>query len=163
MIRFVAAVLAAAAATACGTSSERLSDDEQTPAVAQATIAQTEQCPPDWPGPWTACDEAGWVRQIAERAGYRVVGDTGSALLAQGGGQGFYIWATDEIQGSRATPVLGTVAGVRVYGEKSLHRSWAAQGFVFWLEGGPFSDSRLPDLADMYSLVRASLELPAPA
>jgi len=48
----------------------------------------------DWPGPWTVCPQADWVRRVAAAAGYRTVGETGSALIAKGRGDNFYIWAT---------------------------------------------------------------------
>ena len=50
-------------------------------------------CPREnWPGPWVACAEADWVRRVVESGGYRVVGETGSAIVAGGKGQSFYAW-----------------------------------------------------------------------
>ena len=48
------------------------------------------------------------------------------------------------------------IEGVTVYGDESLWRWWVAGGFVVWLQAGPYEDSRLPPLAEMDSLVRAS-------
>jgi hypothetical protein len=119
------------------------------------------ECPPTWPGPWTVCPEARWVQQVAEHAGYHVVDDTGSALVAQGGGWSFYVWATDESPGAFQTQPIGRIEGVDLYGDET-RLAWAAQGFVFWLEAGPHGDSQSPPLAEMDSLVRASKEIPPP-
>jgi hypothetical protein len=127
-----------------------------------------EECPPNWPGPWTACPEAQWVRDVAERGGYRIVGETGSALVAQGGGRSFHIWATELTEPLRTVArkekwrEFGTVEGVPVYGDEALWRWWAAQGFAFWLQAGPRVDAELPTLGEMASLIRASKELAPP-
>jgi hypothetical protein len=123
-----------------------------------------------WPGPWTACPQANWVREVAERAGYRVTGETGSALMAQGNGRSFYIWATERAAGqdlsdgptARKDP-LGEVEGVAVYGDESLWRWWTANGFVFWLQAGPYASSQIPRLKEMQSLVQASTALSPPS
>ena len=126
------------------------------------------RCPTDWPGPWTACPEAAWVRLVAVRAGFRIVDETGSALVAQGRGRSFYLWATEidrsvgRIADDGGWLLLGRRAGVRVYGDGALWRLWSAQGFVFWLQAGPLATSRLPDLDDLEPLVRASMELSPP-
>jgi hypothetical protein len=125
---------------------------------------------PNWPGPWTACPEADWVREIAERAGFRVTGETGSALIAQGKGRSFYIWATEVASRDEFEKVatreewrsLGAVAGVDVYGDQHLWRWWVANDFVFWLQAGPKGDSQIPAMKEMGSLVRASETLLPP-
>jgi hypothetical protein len=117
------------------------------------------ECEGEWPGPWTACPRAGWVREVAERAGYRVMGETGSALVAQGKGRSFYIWATDQAAGqdlnegptARRGP-LGEVEGVSVYGDERLWRWWTANGFVLWFQAGPYRTSQIPRLNEMKSL-----------
>jgi hypothetical protein len=171
--RLVLAVLATAAATACGTSQEPPSGRDEIPAVAEAATGETtpspQECPPNWPGPWTACPEARWVRQVAERAGYRVVAETGSALVAEGEGRSFYIWAT-ELAGKELSATakreewhpLGVVEGVEVFGDEREWRWWSAQGFVFWLHAGPLEDATIPELREMAALVRTSQELPPP-
>jgi len=128
------------------------------------------QCPADWPGPWTACPEAEWVRQLAEHAGYRVVGKSGSALIARGNGRSFYIWATEGTpKGLRRAAkreswqALGTVEGVKVYGAERLWRWWmVAEDFVLWLQAGPYMNSELPSLEEMELLVRAGKTVPPP-
>jgi hypothetical protein len=126
-----------------------------------------EKCPSNWPGPWTACPEAAWVRLIAGSAGYAITGETGSALVAEGRGHGFYIWATKTADERPAATTaeewnrLGTVEGVEVF-DDGVRRRWVAQGFVFWLEAGPSADSALPPLGEMQALVRLSLKLPPP-
>ena len=129
-------------------------------------------CPPNWPGPWTVCPEARWVGRVAERAGYRIVDETGSALVVEGQGRGFYIHATRmprmteqsfaaTSRRGRLSPA-GTVEGVEIFGYESQRRSWLAQQFVFWITPGPPAAARLPAVAEMGGLVRASLDLPAP-
>jgi hypothetical protein len=159
-MRGVVIVLAtlALAASACGGSNESPVQNDV-----------PSRCPPDWPGPWTACPEADWVRRVAERAGYRVVGETGSALVAQGKGQSFYVWATEMAASSIAEPAraegwrrLGVVERVDVYGDDELWRWWEAQRFVFRLQAGPRGGARVPSLAEMAPLVRASEEVRRP-
>jgi hypothetical protein len=106
---------------------------------------------------------------VAELGGYRITGETGSALTAAGRGSGFYIWATEgtKMQVTQTADreewqSLGTVAGVRVYGDESLWRWWVVDGFVLWLQAGPYSTSRVPPLDELESLVRASEAIPPP-
>jgi len=55
-----------------------------------------EDCP-SGVGPWShpACPAPAWVRAVVEEAGFRVVGDTGSALVAEADGIRFYIHTTN--------------------------------------------------------------------
>jgi hypothetical protein len=145
------------------------SDDVLAPANdVLSTLAVKEwrpgKCPPTWPGPWTACPEAAWVRLIAGSAGYPITDETGSALVAEGRGHGFYIWATkaaDEPPAAQGWKRLGTVEGVDVF-DDGIRRRWVAQGFVFWLQAGPSTDATLPLLGEMQPLVQWSLDLPPP-
>ena len=127
-----------------------------------------KDCPPDWPGPWTACPEAAWVARVAERAGFRIVDETGSALVGSGRGWSFHIWATEvqeplaEVAEREKWRPLGRRAGVLVYGGGDLWRWWAAQGFVFWMHAGPYEGSDVPDLDGLAPLIRASREVPPP-
>jgi hypothetical protein len=155
-------------ALACGGEPER-SGGAGTTTRESVESSSAEECEGDWPGPWTACPQADWVRQVAERAGYRVTGETGSALVAEGKGRSFYIWATDRAAGqdfsgrptARKGP-LGEVEGVTVYGDERLWRWWTANGFVLWLQAGPYSTSQIPRLKEMESLVQKSTALPPP-
>jgi hypothetical protein len=153
------------------------SDDPSNDLLAAAndvlsTLSVTEwrpdECPPNWPGPWTACPEADWVRLIAETAGYRITDETGSALVTEGHGDGFYIHATPMSEKHFVVtarreewPRRGRVEGVEIFGE-DIWRWWRAQGFVFWLHAGPTADATLPTLGELPALVRASLDLPPP-
>ena len=107
------------------------------------------------------------MRLIAGSAGYPITEETGSALVAEGRGHGFYIWATKTADERPAATTaegwnrLGTVEGVEVF-DDGIRRRWVAQGFVFWLEAGPSADSALPPLGEMQALVRWSLDLPPP-
>ena len=120
-------------------------------------------CPREpWPGPWTACAEADWVRRVVEDGGYRVTGETGSALVAEGKGQSFYAWTTqaarhpaaiaDEAGNSRR---LAVVRGVAVYGNE-LWRFWEAQGLIFWVSKGPTEDAIIPSPTALARLIEAS-------
>jgi hypothetical protein len=88
----------------------------------------------NWPGPWTACAEADWVRSVVEASGYRVVGETGSALTAEGKGRSFNIWTTRAVRTAKAIAAgegfshLRVVDGVSVFGDAHLWRFWDAQG-----------------------------------
>jgi hypothetical protein len=128
-----------------------------------------EACPEDRPRLWTACPEATWVADIAERAGFAVTGDTQSALIVEGEGPSFYFWATPltrppaEIAADEGWPALGRSAGADLYGDGELWQWWVAQGHVVWLNAGPTAEARLPTPAELAPLIRASRELPAPA
>jgi hypothetical protein len=109
-----------------------------------------------------------WVQRVAERAGYRIVGETGSALIAEGAGRSFYIWpvgaTSEEIRAAarrESWPLFGRVGGVKVYGDEAVWRWWVAKGFVIWLSAGP-DDDPLPTLPAMAPLVRASRLIPPP-
>ncbi len=140
--------------------------------VSGSTLSVTEwrpnDCPPNWPGPWTACPEAEWVRLVAETAGYRITDETGSALVAEGRGDGFYIHATPMSEKHFLATARreewrrrGSAEGVQLFGEDPW-RWWRAQGFVFWLHAGPHADATLPTHRGLPALVRASLDLPPP-
>ena len=124
-------------------------------------------CNDDYAGPWTACPEADWVRRIVRSAGYRVVGSTGSALVARGRGESFYIWATGNAARVRRTASeggyvpVGTVDGVRIYSD-AVRRWWLAQGFVLWVESGPRGESAAPGPDELAPLVRASRRITGP-
>lgn len=170
-------VLVVILATACGSGEPEQPADEPSGALLAAandvlsapsvTEWRPGRCPSNWPGPWTACPEAAWVRLIAGSAGYPITEETGSALVAEGRVHGFYIWATKTADARAAATTaeewnrLGTVEGVEVFDDGIRHR-WVAQGFVFWLEAGPSADSALPPLGEMQALVRWSLDLPPP-
>lgn len=113
--------------------------------------ASIRGCPePNWPGPWTACAEARWVERVVEAGGYDVVGSTGSALTAEGRRRGFYVWANS------------TGAGDSEPADEGVRTTWAAQGFVFWVESGPLSTDVKPSVDELTGIVAASRRLPPP-
>jgi hypothetical protein len=121
-----------------------------------------------WPGPWTVCPQAKWVRRVVARAGYRVVGDTGSALVAAGRGRSFYIHATGlgasgerlgRARRDEGYSLLFRIDGVAVYGD-GVRETWVASGFSFWVSAGPRGDAVAPRAAELASLVRASRAIP---
>ena len=110
------------------------------------------------------------MEKVARRAGYRISGETGSALIAEGNGRRFYIWTTpaataEEIENAGKIEdwqPFGRVDGVQVYGDESVWRWWMGKSLTIWLQAGPTKDSPLPSLTEMESLVRASKTVPAP-
>jgi hypothetical protein len=171
MVRPYLVLIACVSATAfaCGGEQQETSGREASGFERVEQTTSPDECPPDWPGPWTACPEADWVQKIAERAGYRISGETGSALIARGNGRSFYIWATEgrpkEIEKAVKDgewPTFRSVEGIEVYGDERVWRWWVGEGFTIWLQAGPAKDSRLPSLTEMESLVRASKTVPRP-
>ena len=154
---------------ACGDESRLQGAGGTDASTSSVHVPSTQECETDWPGPWTECPQAHWVAQVAEHAGYRINGETGSALIAGGKGRSFYIWATLRANGqdlddgptARKGP-LGEIDGVAVYGDERLWRWWTASGFVLWLQAGPYRSSQLPALNEMESLVQASRAIPPP-
>ena len=162
----VASVLLALAC-ACvttGCQDSRVSVDGSTTNRAPTAVECDED---DYPGHWTACPEAGWIRSIVETAGYEMADYTGSALVAKGNGDSFYIWA------SRGHGSLGGASsrGCRLgdtevragLGAMADWRYWHAQGFTFWMSAGPLITSTSPDPCELGALVHESRVQPAPA
>jgi hypothetical protein len=104
-------------------------------------------------------------------AGYRLTGDTGSALVGRAGETGFCFWAF-EAEKARAQPLPKAIEGegyrvLQKVGEITLFSdgirlAWQTQGLYVWLEGGP-TDS-LDDLPDeaVRTIVSASANVPYP-
>jgi hypothetical protein len=141
------------------------------PQAEQAPPAVARGCPPAARhGPWTACVEAEWVSRVAEAAGYRVVDETGSALVAEGDGDSFYIWTTrhaivppiEKIVKEEGWEELGTASGVTIYGDERLWRWWSTDDTIFWIKAGPYETSTVPDVGELDRLVAASVRLPPP-
>ena len=109
------------------------------------------------------------MRRVVESGGYSVVGETGSALVAEGKGQSFYAWTTPAARHPAAIAEeagrsrrLAIVHGVAVYGD-DLWRFWEAQGFIFWLKAGPAQDSIIPSPVELARLIEASGTTQPPA
>lgn len=121
-------------------------------------------------GPWaTYCPEAEWARGVAERAGYRVVEDTGSALIIDNGENSFYYKAFEpENPASRQEslseesykPVF-EVDGTIVY-SNGVQLTWDVHGLWAWLESGPEKGPKIQDEDVLAPIVRASIETPYP-
>ena len=167
-------VLVAAAfmlvAAACGAGQEVSEPGAGSEADASPAVARG--CPrAGWSGPWTACAEADWVSRVAEAAGYRIAGETGSALIAEGQGDSFYIWTTRheivppaaEIVAQEGWTELGRVGGVAIFGDKDLWRWWSNGHTIFWIKAGPSAQSTVPDVAELDDLVAASFRLQPPS
>jgi hypothetical protein len=139
--------------------------------VVQPTPARTTtiDCGSAYPGPWTNCPEADWTRQFVERAGYTVIGGTGSALLAVGHGYEFSVWTTSldrpprQLADQEGWDLLARVRSVEVYGDAKLWRWWAAQGQVVWIHAGLHEDSLPPPPEELGPLISESQALPPPA
>ena len=146
--------------SACG-SEQRERTREVAPQGGETAVAAlADECGPDWDGPWTACPEADWVQRVAERAGYRITGETESALIAQG-----YEAPEEEVRKVAAREEwkpLAVVEGVVVYGDERLWRWWVVDEFILWLHAGPYEKSKLPSLDEMGALVEASTMSPRP-
>jgi hypothetical protein len=123
----------------------------------------TEECP-ELPERCAAVTR--WVSRAITRAGYRVTGDTGGALIGTGQGMhSFYAWATKVRDGvpreRKRWPLVGAAGRLRLYGQAD-RRWWLTQGFVVWIEAGPFEHSVLPGGRGLRRLVEASQVLAAP-
>jgi hypothetical protein len=123
-----------------------------------------------WPGPWTLCPQADWVRQVVRETDYRLAGETGSALIAQGNGRSFFIHATPvphllaDLARSENWKLLGRIDGSPVWGGEDW-RWWVAQDHIFWVSVGPQGLSRAPapNKSELGPLIRASKALPPPS
>jgi hypothetical protein len=182
-------ILIVLAVTACGSRNGRTAEDASHASVSQAMAGaegqqalstEQEQRPTarqcadegghdEWPGPWTLCPQADWVRQVVRETNYRLAGETGSALIAEGNGRSFFIWATPvprslaALARSENWKLLGRVDGSRVWGGEDW-RWWVAQDHIFWVSVGPQGLSRAPapNESELGSLIRASKTLPRP-
>lgn len=141
----------------------------------EVTAPVPDECPAGV-GPWShpACPEQAWVRAIVDAAGHRIVGDTGSALVADLSTTRVYIWATRPDEGAFGTEplegeiasgeyaLLGDVAGVPVYGNDQTFGGvavWTVQGLNVWVSAGPTIEDERPGLDGLAPLVQASLEV----
>jgi hypothetical protein len=122
-----------------------------------------------WPGPWTLCPQADWVRQVVRKTEYQLAGETGSALIAEGNGRSFFIWATPvppsvaALARSENWTLLGRIDGSRVWGGEDW-RWWVAEDHILWVSAGPHGLSRAPIAteSELGSLIRGSKAVPPP-
>lgn len=171
-LRHTLTLLAVLTVAACSDESETRPSAESNTALGttRSTAAERDQprgCPREnWPGPWTRCAEAEWVRKIVAAGGYRVTQETGSALVAANDEVTFYIWTNENAAQVLAEPDtwqrLTTIAGTPVYGDERLFRFWSAQGFIFWVKQGPTATAAPPSPTDLQPLIAASQKVRPP-
>ena len=117
----------------------------------EVTAPVPDECPADT-GPWSdpACPLPAWTEAVVEEAGYEVTGDTGSALVAEGLGGEFHIWAFPqdfplqqlEEENYREAMIIDDVV---VYSD-GLRIVWITQGLAVWVSGWDVGDALPGDL-----------------
>jgi hypothetical protein len=120
------------------------------PYSAEATL------PP--PAAQEACHDR-MARALAEAAGYQIVEWTGSAWVARGRGQSFYIWMTDYTSHSQlrgeAYRVAARIDGTPVYSD-GVRLAWILGDATVWISAGPTEDSVAPTVNQLEDLVAPS-------
>lgn len=123
------------------------------------SLAEPPPAPPaeDCTSAWAECPAAQWVRERLQESGYRVRGDTRSALLAQGHGtNAIAVWAT-EIPGplgDEGYELLADVDGVDVLSD-SVRITWATRSYRIWVSSESLDP--VPTLDQLAPLVRATV------
>jgi hypothetical protein len=134
----------------------------------EVTAPVPDECPPEVASSGDPdCPEHAWLREIVERAGYKVPGNTGSALVGSAGGMAFAIWTTEADPADQyvVPPESGyddriyqprtEAAGITVFTD-GIRSVWTVQGFHVWIEPG--LDGPLPEEV-VWALVEASLSV----
>lgn len=117
--------------------------------------------------PWSSCPEADLLRAHLTRAGYRLVGETATAIIVTGHGRNhFYAGAStlDEVnRAERAGEIVGIedagwrrlfrVGAVSVFGD-NVRLTWETAHYRVWVQTGPGVSDRRPSLAQINALVR---------
>jgi hypothetical protein len=107
----------------------------------EVTAPVPDACPADT-GPWSDpnCPLPGWTRAVVEEAGYEVTGNTGSAVVAEGLGGEFNIWAFPKdftvehlLQEENYREAM-IVDDVVVYSD-GVRMVWVTQGLAVWVAG----------------------------
>jgi hypothetical protein len=127
----------------------------------EVTAPVPEGCPSET-GPWADpdCPLSAWTRAVIEEAGYRVTGDTGSALEAVASGGEFHVWAfppeftIDELKAEENYRQLAIIDDTVLYSD-GIRAFWMVQGLAVWVSGWQVEDST-PPLAALGDLVRSS-------
>lgn len=126
-------------------------------------------------GPWaTHCPEAWWARNVSIRAGYAVVGDTGSAIEIRDSTHAFHLWAFEPEQPATRQKDLRRgnyhlfmqVNETPTYFD-GLRFTWTAHNLHVWLNAGlaqqpDSSNKTITDEEVIAQIVRATLDLPFP-
>jgi hypothetical protein len=133
-----------------------------------AAAFATENC--DY-GPWARyCPEAYWARAVIAEAGYRLEGDTGSALVVDMHEAGAYFWAFEPDDPSVPLPKAIADEGYErlVNIERShlytdgIRIAWQIHGLYVWLEGGPVNSIDDVNRRVLRRLVAAARRVPYP-
>ena len=98
------------------------------------------------------------MRAVAYQAGYRVEGDTGSAIELAGPGHDLHVWTTPA-GGAGEPGRQRTLAGTAVTVNR-MRAWWDTAGLRVWVSGGPTSE--LPRTSTLEELVAASVAVPPP-
>jgi hypothetical protein len=147
----------------------RTTQPQRTPSSpTDAGAFTTENC--DY-GPWARyCPEAYWARAVIAEAGYRLEGDTGSALIVDTGETGAYFWAFEPDDPTVPLPKaiadegyerLAKIKHSRLYTD-GIRIAWQIHGLYVWLEGGPVNSVDDLDRQGLRSLVAAARRVPYP-
>ena len=113
-------------------------------------------------GPWVHSCRGEWVRTFVRAAGFRIMGETGSAWMARGRIRSFYIWATPSPDPRRRPGDFRVVARIRntVVRTDGLRLEWVVKGARVWVEKGEESPRLGRNL--LARLVRASISVVPP-
>jgi hypothetical protein len=109
-------------------------------------------------GDWAHCSLGRHVARIVKHAGFRVAGNTGSALIAGTKGSRFLIWAAPATAVNRVGKPFGEACGIQVRHERR-RRFWHTNDHTFWVEPGPQAGSHLPRWRDFARLVCATTSI----
>jgi hypothetical protein len=120
-------------------------------------------------GPWShpACPEQAWVREVVDRAGYEVVGDTGSALIIDAGGIEFSMHTTsvaDDPVNQSFEERIWEREGYRLHGTADeipsytdgIRDIWTVHGLHVWITSAEPEPDPVP-LDILEALVRISV------
>ena len=158
----LAALAAFVLVTAACTPSQSPQATEVTPSSPGHTAAPEDEGVECQYERWSWCPIAEWVSGALAEGGFRVVGDTGSALVAGGGGREFSVWASDRV-GAEAIqregyPFVRKVAGRKVFGG-DIQYTWSVPQLQIWVAKGP-TETALPHLEQLRPLIVAMRQRP---
>jgi hypothetical protein len=129
----------------------------------EVTAPVPDECPPDVASSGDPdCPEHAWLGAIVEAARLKVTGNTGSALLGEGGGVEFAIWTTDADPTNEWVVPPEPGYDQRIYRPQieandltvftdGIRSVWTVQGFHLWLDENV--ESTIPE-----GVVRALVE-----
>lgn len=124
---------------------------------APASYAAPPDCPP---GEWIRSETAGWVKRVAERAGFLVEDCTGSAWIGVTTLTSFAIWASEPWRRPPGTVPYTDAPGLQSAYTDGTRVVWEAQGTAVWIAPGPTPSDRLPGRSALSMLQAASFLVP---